>query len=109
MYNNIQAKFCPHTHPQPLNGDKSSNQFFSESSRVPYRIKGNKTYDNMQANILPLHTPSTPGWGLKVKTFFFSDSSHVAYQMNRKVGHAHTMVIYTMGGLGEWGRFPLIW
>ena len=27
--------------------------------------------------------------------------------MNRKVGHAHTMVIYTMDGLGEVG-FPLI-
>ena len=56
--------------------------------------------------MLYLHTPSTPGWGLKVK-LFSSDSSHVAYQMNSKVGHAHTMVIYTIGGLvGRVGRFP---
>ena len=27
--------------------------------------------------------------------------------MNRKVGHAHTMVMYTMDGLGE-VEFPLI-
>ena len=32
---------------------------------------------------------------------FFSESSHVAYQMNRKVGHATTMAIYTKDGLGE--------
>ena len=65
---------------------------------------------NMQANILPLHTTSTPGWGLKVKIFSSSDSSHIAYQMNWKVAHAHTMAIYTMGGLwggggGKWGSF----
>ena len=56
----------------------------------------------MQANVLPLRTLSTPGWGLKAK-IFISDSSHVACQMNRKVGHTHTMVIYTMGGLGVVG------
>ena len=42
-------------------------------------------------------------WGQKVTMIvFFSESSHFACQMNRKVGHAHTMVIYTMDGLGEW-------
>ena len=86
-----------------------SKQFFFESylSCVAYQIKGNETYDNIQATIFSLHTLLTPGWGLKVKTFF-SDRSHVAYKMNRKAGHAHTMVIYTMDGLGEWGRFHLI-
>ena len=38
--------------------------------------------------------------GFKVQTSFSSESSHVAYQMNRKVGHAHTMIICTMDGLG---------
>ena len=34
----------------------------------------------MLANMLPLHTPFTLGWGQKVN--FFSESSHVAYQIN---------------------------
>ena len=35
----------------------------------------------MKANMLSLHTPTTPGWGQKVIFFFFSKSGHVAYQM----------------------------
>ena len=35
----------------------------------------------MKAHILSLHTPSTPGMGSKVITFF-SERSHVAYQKN---------------------------
>ena len=39
----------------------------------------------MQANILPFYTPSTTGWGQKVKTFFFlKDLGHVTYQIKRK-------------------------
>ena len=34
----------------------------------------------MLANSKPLHAPLTPGLGSKV--FFFSESSHVAYQIN---------------------------
>ena len=34
----------------------------------------------MLANIVPLQTPLTPGWGQKV-IFFLSASSHVAYQI----------------------------
>ena len=34
----------------------------------------------MKANMLSLHTPTTP-WGQKVIFFFFSKSGHVAYQM----------------------------
>ena len=30
---------------------------------VAFQIKGNETYDNMQANILPLHTPWNLEWG----------------------------------------------
>ena len=63
--------------------------FFPESSHVAYKSQGNETHDSLQPNILP--------WtGFKGQDFFSSDSSHVAYQMNRKV------VIYTMGRLGEW-------
>ena len=72
----------------------------SEYGSVANKIKGTKIYDNMQATIL-LYTLSTPGWGLTDNTCFPCDKSHVAYQMNRKVGHAYTMVIYTLDGLGE--------
>ena len=35
----------------------------------------------MVANILPTDTPSTQGAGSKVQTIYFSESSHVAYQI----------------------------
>ena len=51
------------------------------------KLKGCETYNSNQTTIFPLHTQS-----LKVKTFISSsESSHIAYQMNRKVGHAHIM------------------
>ena len=44
---------------------------FSEHGHVAFQIKGNDECFYMQANILSLHTPSTPqGRGSKVKTFF---------------------------------------
>ena len=36
---------------------------------------------NMVANILPTDTPLTQGVGSKGKTIYFSESSHVAYQI----------------------------
>ena len=39
----------------------------------------------MKANILSLHTPSTPGFGSKGQIFvFFSESDKVAYQIKMK-------------------------
>ena len=35
----------------------------------------------MVANILPTYTPSTQGVGSKGQTIYFSESSHVAYQI----------------------------
>ena len=35
----------------------------------------------MKANMLSLHTPTTPGVGSKDHMFFFSKSGHVAYQI----------------------------
>ena len=35
----------------------------------------------MVANILPIDTPSTQGVGSKGQTIYFSESSHVAYQI----------------------------
>ena len=51
------------------------------STQVAYQIKRNDTYSNMVANILPVVTPLIPGVGQKVKTFFFSESGHDAYQI----------------------------
>ena len=36
----------------------------------------------MVANILPVDTPFTPRWGQNI---FISESSHAAYQINRRV------------------------
>ena len=63
-------------------GSKGQNSTFSEHGHVAYQIKGNEECSSMQAHILSLHTPSTPGVGSKVKTFFFGEYSHVAYQIN---------------------------
>ena len=35
----------------------------------------------MIANMLSLHTPTTPGWGQNVIFVFFPKSGHVAYQI----------------------------
>ena len=69
-------------------------------------LKGMKHTITCKQIFYPYNTPLTPGWGLKAKTFFSPDSSHVAYQMNRK-GHAHTMHGHLYHGWG-WGRYPLI-
>ena len=59
---------------------KRSKLFLYKSCHVEYQIKGKEVYNNVQANILPLHTPMTLGWGQKVKTFF-SKSCHFAYKI----------------------------
>ena len=46
----------------------------------PHVFKGNKTYNNMLANILPLHILLTPWVGSKGHYFF--ERCHVAYQIN---------------------------
>ena len=50
---------------------------------VAYQITGNETYDNIHANILPLHTTLTPGVRSKGQNscFFLSESGYVAYQI----------------------------
>ena len=77
-----------------------STIFFSDtdSGHITYQIKVSEMYDRMQANILPLHLPSTPGCDLRSEHFFNSKNSQVSYQMNRNVDPAHALVIYTMEG-----------
>ena len=57
-------------------GADAKNQL-SKFGHVAYQIKDNEAYKSMLANILPLHTPSTPGVGVKMSFFFFSESSQV--------------------------------
>ena len=58
----------------------------------------NETYNNIQVNIMPLHTPLIPGFGSKGQNFFSSESGHVVYLLKEKVNHAYAMVICFMGG-----------
>ena len=60
---------------------RSKFNFLRKWSCCLLKLKGNEICISMQAPILSLHTPSTPGVGLKVKTFF-SESCHFAYQIN---------------------------
>ena len=48
----------------------------------PIRIKGNEAYNNMLPKNFALTLTLTPGVGSKGQFVFFSESSHVAYQIN---------------------------
>ena len=61
-------------------GSKGQTISFSESSNVAYQIKGNGAQRTMKANMLSLHTLTTPGVGSKGLSFFYK-SDHVAYQI----------------------------
>ena len=56
-------------------------KFFSEYGLVAYKIKADDACNTMVANILLTDTPSTQGVGSKGQTIYFSESSHVAYQI----------------------------
>ena len=43
--------------------------------------KADDVGSNMVANILPTYTPSTQGVGSRGQTIYFSENSHVAYQI----------------------------
>ena len=64
----------------------------------------------MVANILPTVTPSTQGWGQKVKLYLFSESSPVAYQIKAEdavsnmvanILHTDTPLDQGMGSKGQ--------
>ena len=65
----------------------------------------------MVANILPTDTPSTQGVGSKGQTIYFSESSHVAYQIkaddagsNMVANILPTDTPLTQGGGGSKGQ-----
>ena len=64
-----------------LGSRAKANIIFLKYDHVAYQIKANDTCINMVANISPLDTPSTSGWGSKIQEIYFSESSHVDYQI----------------------------
>ena len=51
-------------------GAEAKIKVFSEYGHVAYKIKADDAGSKMVANILPTDTPSTQGWGQKVKLSF---------------------------------------
>ena len=71
------ANFGALTHTRP-HGGWVNRLFlsFPKAFMLHIQINGYEAKNTVQANILPFYTLSTPGGGLKVKTFF-------AYQIKR--------------------------
>ena len=65
----------------------------------------------MVANILPTNTPMTQGMGSKGQTIYFSESSHVAYQIKdnsaQSTMKANMLSLHTPAtpGVGSKGHF----
>ena len=59
------SKYFAHTRTPTPEWVKRFKQFFSENGHITYQIKGNDTYNIMQAIRLSLNAPSTPGLGSK--------------------------------------------
>ena len=55
--------------------------FFPESSHVAYQFYGNEAENTMQANILPVYTPTTPGCG---QNLFFLKKVMLHIKLNGK-------------------------
>ena len=85
----------------PCDGVKKSKQFFfSETSHVTYQIKDNDTHDNMQAYILPLHTPTWVGFkGQNI----ISSKSMLNTKMNMKFWSCTYHGHLSHGWVGELG------
>ena len=80
MYDNIQANISLVYALRPLGGGQKVKTVF----------KGDETYENMLATILPLPAPSIPGWGQKTKQFL---NGHVVYQIKGNNTYNNMQVI----------------
>ena len=92
----MQAHILSFLTPKLLVGVKGS-KLFIKSSCIAFQIKGSRIQCTMQKRIMSLHTPSTPNWGVKVKTFF-----SVMLQIKVKKGdgaqrttQAHSLSLHT--------------
>ena len=83
----------------PVGGVKISNNVFYESSHVTYQIKGNRAQSPMKANMLALHTPTTPGTGFK-RSYLFSLLKVVMLHIKlkwKKCMQGNTLNVHTWG------------
>ena len=78
----FSLKAWARAHGVDLGGVGEIKFFFSEYGHVAYQIKADDTSSNFVATILPTDTPLTQRVGSKGQTISFSESSHVAYQIN---------------------------
>ena len=77
--------------------------FLLKVVKLHFKLKGMKPTIICKKIFCPYTQTLAPRVGFKGQNSFPSESSHVAYQMNRKVGYPQTMVIYSISGLGERG------
>ena len=91
------------THTLDTWGVVKGQTFLSESSHVACQINGNGSKTSMQAYILSLHTPSTPGVWSKVKHFYLKVvMSHVKLMgMDQRPACKHIFCPYTQPRLPD--------
>ena len=102
MIANILPKDTPSNHGV---GSKGQTIYFCESSHVAYQIRGNGARSTMKANMLSLHTQTTPGVGSKLILFSFLKvvMLHIKLKWNMQ---GNTLNLYTplTSGVGLKGQ-----
>ena len=73
--------FCPFTHARPWSKDQ--NIFLLKVVMLHIKLKGIEHRASFKHYSARTHTPSTPRWGQKVKTFLSSESKCVAYHSKK--------------------------
>ena len=92
-YGNFDMVTCRLSSCNPECTKYTCRQYSKEGLAVYRERKKERT---MEAHILPLHTPQHPDGltGQKVKTFF-SNSSHVSYQIKGNIAYSTRFFFYT--------------
>ena len=78
---------------------------------VAYQIKGNESFVNMMANILPIYPLPGPWGGSNSQNLTFLDHGHVAYQIkgndeSRKM-QAHILSLHVPSTTGVGSKFKI--
>ena len=90
------SKHFAHTRTPTPEWVKRLKQFFSENGHINYQIKGNDTYNIMQAIRLSLNAPSTPGVGSKQSFFLKVVMLHIKLEgMKRTIACKQIFYPYT--------------
>ena len=78
MEQRAPRKLTLHTSSAPWVGSKGQNMFFLKVVMLPIKLKG------MKQSVRNIYGPK--GWVKRSKSFFFSERSHVAYQIKGNGG-----------------------